>query len=426
MGSINNEGGQVSCITNGSSKKSGRAFCVVTVLFLLIMLAMLVFGLLHKSDQPQILDRYSVSYGLFLLGLFAVVVFLCGVLLKGGPRLERWMANLYVLLISTSIMLLVVEWGLRSLNPFGVEFFHILPYHMQGMVDDPELGYRHPESVSYLLGKNRVEINSHGLRDGEIPYAKDAEEKRILVLGDSVTFGWGTSQGESFSDQMEVLLGERTGTGWQVINAGVNGYNTEQEAAFLRIEGMRYAPDYVLLIYVSNDVDAVFDPNETTWRRYPSWPSSLPEAIGRLRQRSYLLQMTHLMIRMEKMDQARAAATIDNPDSSTRAVRSMTGHENWQRSKNALLDIARQCDVAGIRFIVGLYSSLDGGFDPEFVADLQAEGIDTIQLQPAWEGIPENLAHVSRIDSHPSPLVHEKIAEYLVDIFQERGWLGQP
>ena len=92
----------------------------------------------------------------------------------------------------------------------------------------------------------------------------------------------------------------------------------------------------------------------------------------------------------------------------------------------ALLDIARQCEAAGIPFIVGLYSSLDGGFDPEFVADLQGEGIDTIHLQPAWQGVPEDLAHVSRIDSHPSPLVHAKIAEYLVDAFRERGWLEQP
>ena len=72
------------------------------------------------------------------------------------------------------------------------------------------------------------------------------DEKRILVLGDSVTFGWGVSQGETFSDQMEPLLQEQTGARWQVINAGVNGYNSEQEAIYLRTEGMRYSPDHVL------------------------------------------------------------------------------------------------------------------------------------------------------------------------------------
>jgi hypothetical protein len=416
----------VSCINNDTIEKTGRIFCAVTVLFFLLALMILVFGLMHKSDQPQILNRYSFGYLLLLLGLFAVVACLFWVIFRGGPRLERWTANLYVLLFSTLIVMLLVEWGLRVFNPFGVEFFHILPYHMQGMVDDPGLGYKHPESVSYMLGANRVTINSRGLRDVEIPYIKPDNEKRILLLGDSVTFGWGVSQGQAFSDQMEPLLYEQTGNRWQVINAGINGYNTDQEATFLRIEGMRYVPDYVLLIYVSNDVDSVFDPNKTTWRRHPVWPPSLPEAINRLLQLSYLNQLTHLFARMHKMDLARAAATTGNDPTSRGESRSMTGHPNWPRSKEALLDINRQCKAAGIPFLVGLYSSLDGGFDPAFVDELQQEGVDTIQLLPAWENVPEGEAHVSRIDPHPSALVHVKIADYLVEVFRQRGWLDAP
>jgi lysophospholipase L1-like esterase len=415
------------CVSSKSPERSGRAFCTITAIFLLVVLATFVFGLLHHSDQPQVFGRYSISYGLLLLGLFATAVYLVWVFWRGGARLQAWTANLYALLLSTLLVLLAVEWGLRVFNPFGVEFFHVLPYHMQGMVDDPRLGYRHPVSVTYTLGANEVTLNAHGLRDDEVPYDKPVGEKRILVLGDSVAFGWGVAQGETFSDRMEPLLAEQTGDRWQVINAGVNGYNTQQEATFLRIEGMRYSPDYVLLVYVSNDVDPVFDPNETTWRRYPSWPPSLPEAINRLRQLSYLFQTTHLFVRMEKMDVARAAAaSIDNDALSRRDVRSMTDQPRWAKSKMALLDIARQCQQAGIPFLVGLYSSLDGGFDPAFVSELREQGIDAIHLQPAWRGVPESLAHVSRIDSHPSPLVHEKLAEYLVDVFQRRGWLEQP
>ena len=385
-----------------------------------------VFGLIHKSDQPQILNRYSFSYVLLLLGLFVVVVCLSWMIFKGGPRLERWTANLYVFLVSTLIVLLLVEWGLRVFNPFGVEFFHILPYHMQGMVDDPQLGYRHPESVNYMLGDQQVTINAHGLRDEDIPFVKPDNEKRILMLGDSVTFGWGVSQGESFSDQMEPLLREQTGDQWQVINAGVNGYNTEQEASYLHMDGMRYSPDYVLLIYVSNDVDPAINPNEATWRRYPAWPPSLPEAINRLLQLSYLHQLTHLFVRMHEMDVARTAAITGNDPTSRGENRSMIGHPNWPRSKTALLDIAQQCREAGIPFLVGLYSSLDGGFDPAFVDELQQEGVDTIHMQPAWEDVPEGEAHVSRIDSHPSVLVHGEIANYLVEIFRQRGWLDAP
>ena len=385
-------------------------------------LSIFIFGLMHRSDGAWILGRYSSGYAAFLIALFVVVAYFFWVFWKAGPRLERWTANMYVLLVTSLVMLLAVEWGLRIFNPFGVEFFHILPYHMQGMVDDTRLGYRHPESVEYMLGSNLVKINAHGLRDEEIPFTKPDDEKRILVLGDSVTFGWGVSQGETFSDRMEPLLQKQTGARWQVINAGVNGYNSEQEAIYLRTEGMRYSPDLVLLVYVSNDVDAVLDPNETTWRRYPAWPPSLPEALNRLKQRSYLLQLTHLFIRMNKMDQARAA-TSEGDGPSGHNNRSMTDHPNWPHSKQALLDIAHQSREAGIPLLVGLYSSLDSGYDPAFIADLQDAGIDVIPLQPAWKGIPENMAHVSRIDSHPSALVHQSIAEYLVNVFRQRGWL---
>jgi lysophospholipase L1-like esterase len=292
---------------------------------------------------------------------------------------------------------------------------------MQEMVDDPMLGYKHPASVAYSLGSNLVELNSHGLRDDEIPYDKPVGEKRILVLGDSVTFGWGISQGETFSDRMEYFLNELSGRRWQVINSGVNGYNTEQEATYLRIEGMRYLPDFVLLVYVSNDMRPIIDPNETTWRRYPSWPSSLPEAMGRLRQLSFLFQVTTLFARVRQMDMARAATTDEKSTIPARSTERITDYPNWQASKAALLNISEQCEQAGIPFLVAIY----GGYGPEFWAGVQAAGVDILKLYPAWKDVPQSEAHVSSIDPHPSVVVHEKIARYLVDALRKRGWYSE-
>lgn len=405
-------------MTDKSSGKAGRIFYVITAMFLFMVLATLVFGLMHKSSYPQVFGRYSPAYAIVLAALFAAAFYLAWVFWKGGPRLIRWTTDLYTLIISMVIVLLAVEWGLRVFNPFGVDFFHNLPYHMQGMVDDPVLGYRHPYSVTYSLGSNLVELNSHGLRDDEIPYDKSPGEKRVLVLGDSVTFGWGVSQGETFSDRMEYLLNESPGDKWQVINSGVNGYNTEQEAAYLRIKGMRYSPDIVVLVYVSNDVAPIAKPNETTWRRYPSWPSSLPETMDRLRQLSFLFQLTTLFSRMEQMDVSRAAAADENSAITDRNTDRITDYPGWPVSKAALLDIAQQCERAEIPFLVAKYS----GFGPEFWSSLQQGGVDIIDLSPAWRDLPEDQAHVSRIDPHPSVIVHEKMAGYLVDVLRKRGW----
>jgi hypothetical protein len=99
-----------------------------------------------------------------------------------------------------------------------------------------------------------VKINSKGLRNPEVDYARPPGTYRILALGDSWTFGFRLEEPDSYPRQLERALEERArGRGdprrFQVINAGVIGYSTDQEAAWLRAEGHRYQPDLVLLAY---------------------------------------------------------------------------------------------------------------------------------------------------------------------------------
>lgn len=400
-------------MADGTTRRPGSGFFAITFVLLMLSLTVLGYGLLHKSSVPQILGRYSISYAILLTGIVLVVVLLGMVLWRQTPVLIRWAGNVYAFLISALIALGLAEAGLRVFRPWGIEYFHTLPYHMQGMVDHPQLGYVHPKSVSYELGTNRVELNSHGLRDEEVLYAKEPDERRVLVLGDSVTFGWGVNQGKTFSDRMEPLLSAETGNKWQVINAGVNGYNSEQEATYLRIEGMQYSPDIVILVYVDNDIDAVFDPNVTTWRRYPNWPESFPQLLERLRSLSYLYQLTWLFSRMQDVDE-HAGGGI--PSTYPASVTSRSG---WPASRAALKEIKNQCKKAQIPFLV----AKQNGNDPAFFAELSESGIEAIALTLAEAEVPADQRHVSRIDPHPSEAVHAMYAKYLVDALHVRGWL---
>jgi lysophospholipase L1-like esterase len=315
----------------------------------------------------------------------------------------------YALLISTVVVLVGVEIGLRAINPWGIELFTILPYHMQGMVDHPRLGYVHPKSVSYFLGKNRVSLNSNGHRDDEMSVQKPPDERRILVLGDSATFGWGVDQGEDFSARLEAMLLEQRGRTWQVINTGVNGYNSQQEAAFFLTEGILYDPDIVLLAYGANDVDPVIKPNTETWRRVPTWPSSLPDLLNRARSLSYLYQTTRLFQRMQEVG---AAAEHG-------ATPSITHHPGWPDSLKAVQSIAELCERKGIPFLVALKFSNDA----DAITALRKAGIDTISLGPAWERVAPERRRVSRVDPHPSAAVHIEFARKLMAEMQDRGWL---
>jgi len=92
-------------------------------------------------------------------------------------------------------------------------------------------------------------INSFGIRDKE--YEKETEKYRILIIGDSVPFGLGVSDGENFAD----LLEEKFNNSVEVLNFGVPGYKATQIVELLRLKGIQYNPDLVIYSYTLNDAD---------------------------------------------------------------------------------------------------------------------------------------------------------------------------
>ncbi len=102
-----------------------------------------------------------------------------------------------------------------------------------------------------------VDINSHGLRGPETTFAKPPHTFRILNLGDSVVMGWGAREEDTYGRQLEGQLNQQGGGGqrYEVINAGVPGWNLENALAYFQAEGLKYEPDLVLLeLTIVNDI----------------------------------------------------------------------------------------------------------------------------------------------------------------------------
>lgn len=90
---------------------------------------------------------------------------------------------------------------------------------------------------------NQYSINSLGVRDDEGSLA----QPRVVMIGDSITMGWGVEQDESFASVFERR------TGWRTLNAGVSSYGTVRELRMLeRID--RSAVTDIVLQYSANDV----------------------------------------------------------------------------------------------------------------------------------------------------------------------------
>lgn len=150
--------------------------------------------------------------------------------------------------------LIIVEGIVRALDLAKFEDY-------ENIYDEPHplYGWRHiPGATSLRKAGGRkipVQMNSKGLRDREIPYEKQTDTYRILVLGDSMVEGIQVLSEETFPKRLESLLNEHKGDRtFEVVNAGGRGYGTDNELLFFRHEGRKYQPDLVLLaFFMGND-----------------------------------------------------------------------------------------------------------------------------------------------------------------------------
>jgi lysophospholipase L1-like esterase len=119
-----------------------------------------------------------------------------------------------------------------------------------------------------------VRINSHGLRDREIPYERTTAG-RILVLGDSFTAGFQVDVDASVTKRLELALNapDPPGARVEVVNAGVSAWGTDNALLYFLHEGWRYRSDVVVLMFnTGNDVYENHRPLVTSSIMHPDKP----------------------------------------------------------------------------------------------------------------------------------------------------------
>lgn len=91
---------------------------------------------------------------------------------------------------------------------------------------DPALGHEHIKNSSALLQSVDIRTNEWGLRGGPV-VDMPAGGRRILVLGASITLGWGVKEEDTLTSVLERKFAEK-GEPVQVLNAGIGNYNAER------------------------------------------------------------------------------------------------------------------------------------------------------------------------------------------------------
>ena len=324
-------------------------------------------------------------------------------------------ASIAVAALSTSVSLVAVELAYRAaLNGRYKRQLAAFRGETWKLVPGSPMGYRLPASHE---GRVRLQpsdesvayrTNADGFRDGP----RDPDRRagpRVLVLGDSYTFGWGVADDEPYPQRAEALLRER-GIGAEVINAGIPGYNSEQEASLLDELLPRYRPDMVVVGYVMNDAEpqmSVPQPPALTYRYAASW------AWADLREQAVRrLGGDPEWVSPDKSLPASDYARGFEPDS-----------RKWRESKAALARMAAGCRRAGIPMLVMILPDFTQPFDgrypdavihravTEWGRDL---GFETTDLMTVFQGR-DHRSLVLAADGHPNQAAHAAIAEVLRD-----------
>lgn len=180
------------------------------------------------------------------------------------PSRARAVVQVFAVLAITLVLILaLLEVGLRLFAP------QIVPPITGLFTADPATAYRLAPGARvpfrFAEGNTTFAINNQGLRaDHEIGQPAPGST-RLLNLGDSFTFGMGVNADQAYP---ALLDGKQAADGSRIdsVNAGVFGYGTDNEAAWLHTYGWPLAPKIVVVgFFVGNDVkDVMLGMDKTT------------------------------------------------------------------------------------------------------------------------------------------------------------------
>ena len=139
----------------------------------------------------------------------------------------------------------------------------IVPIGHYGYRQRPNSTYEYPNGTS-------ATANHLGYRGPAVSLSKPSGVTRVLLLGGSVTHGWGVFDHETIDSHMRTILSETAPSRtFEVINLAFDGYDSHQLVERLKWEGLEYAPDIVVVNTGINDVrnarfEKLVDPDPRT------------------------------------------------------------------------------------------------------------------------------------------------------------------
>jgi lysophospholipase L1-like esterase len=326
---------------------------------------------------------------------------------------------------------------------------------------DPDAGYRlQSDYRNYVrVPEYRVDIrtDSEGYRVPVESSPEDPSASRILVVGDSFTFGVGVDAEDTFPQVLETRLAGVAPGGWEVRNGGVGGYGPLRTERLLRARQAAWDPDVLVhALYVGNDL---LDVRPSSFLEEPRIEKGRMVAGGEarhvrarlylrthshlyafLRERLYgLYRRTPLAERSQPLDPMGLAEWVG-------PIREVT----WPAAARSIEEIATWARLRGTRYAVMViparyqvddeswaryrkgWGLADDAFDRDHA---QREVVELLQrldvpyldlLEPMRQATSEGSRLYYEADRHWNAAGHALTARLLHEELDRLGWLRAP
>ncbi len=283
-----------------------------------------------------------------------------------------------------------------------------------------------------------VHTNSRGFRTPEFADRAAPGVVRIVVLGDSSTFGWGVEHFETYGEQLRTALARRWSTDRsriEIVNLGVPGYSTFQGRVLLERFALGLDPDVIVWSYLSNDGAMTGESDQATYGKRIGASGALLAALHR--SRGYETLEAWIAVLRERL---RPAAAIDPYDAAQRNIPSyrvaaanlrsvvdlardhgvpivLVGQCTRGEPAALMAEIARATDTPHLDATAVLDASIEAMRTEERFADLrrlQRERYGSAELDrhPKWLAFLPDACHPNAFGHH---LVGEALADVIAD-----------
>ena len=307
--------------------------------------------------------------------------------------------------------------------------------HGEAMPNEPNLvgddltGWRALSGAQSDFGvPEPTHVNSRGLRAPEIPIEKGANERRVLLLGDSTVYGVLVSDEDSFAGQLESRL-QSVDPNITVLNGGCPGYSSWQALQALRHRFMDYQPDIVIIGTLWSDAQGASVPDSArfgdgsrgimtysaawvftrSWLRRSKWEEGTPEQVE---------------FRFEP-NQMQGAPPPMAPVSTAESMPIAPTHRvplaQYQQNLNDLIDTIEESGARAM--LLALPSSRDvalgrvGDFRDAYRATMREvsedRGVDFLFSPPIFFGGRVN--SLFHDDVHPTATGHARLGSFIAD-----------